>query len=309
MFFAGEIVLKILLFLYNRADYFIRRIPMEKTLFPPKSVVTVRDIQIGPGLPLVIMAGPCVAESEELCMRTAEGLAKVMDELGLKWIFKSSYDKANRSAGSSFRGPGIEKGLRILEKVRSTFNVPVVTDVHSAAEAIAAGAVVDLLQIPAFLCRQTDLLEAAAGTRCPISVKKGQFLSPWEMKNVVDKICSSGNDQVICIDRGTMFGYQNLVVDMRSFPIMRQTGAPVCFDATHSVQIPGGLGTCSGGQREFIAPLVRAAAATGIDALYMEVHPNPAEAQCDRETQYPLHLVKSLIELVKQIHELVNNAE
>lgn len=231
--------------------------------------VPVHNFIIGKGQPLAVMSGPCVIESEAHALETASFLVELFASLGLNFIYKSSYDKANRSAHSSFRGPGLTEGLRILKKVKDTFNVPVVTDIHSPEEAKEAGKVCDILQIPAFLCRQTDLITAAAETGAVISVKKGQFMAPWDMDNVIKKIEAAGNDKIILVDRGTSFGYNNLVSDMRSIPIMQKLGFPVCFDASHSVQLPGGNGTSSGGQREFIPTLAKAAIAAGCNCLFM----------------------------------------
>jgi len=228
--------------------------------------------------PHFLIAGPCVIESEQIVLDTAFQIAEIAKQVGFPFIFKSSYDKANRSSIHSFRGLGMENGLAILQKVKEKVQVPVLTDVHSVEEATQAGQVVDVLQIPAFLCRQTDLLIAAAKTGRVVNVKKGQFLSPWDMKNVVHKLVESGTKKIVLTERGASFGYNNLVVDMRSLPVMRGLGYPVVFDATHSVQLPGGGGTKSSGQREFIAPLVRAAAAAGCDGFFMEVHPDPESA-------------------------------
>ncbi|MBI2812297.1 MAG: 3-deoxy-8-phosphooctulonate synthase [Candidatus Melainabacteria bacterium] len=264
----------------------------------------VKDFFIGDKQPLAVMSGPCVIESEEHALAAAEELVKIFRDLkGINFIYKSSYDKANRSAGASFRGPGLEKGLKILERVKREFGVPVLTDVHSPEDARAAGQVCDVLQIPAFLCRQTDLILAAANTGAVINVKKGQFMAPWDMGNVVEKILSTGNEKIILTDRGTSMGYNNLVSDMRSIPIMQKYGFPVCFDASHSVQIPGGLGTSSGGQREFIPTLTRSAIAAGCNCLFIESHPNPAVAKSDKDSVYPFaELSKLLTETLKLYH-------
>ncbi len=248
-----------------------------------------------------LIAGPCVIESEALALETAERIAEIAAALGIPYIFKSSYDKANRSSIRSFRGPGLEAGLAVLRKIRERVGVPVLTDVHSVAEASWAGEVVDVLQIPAFLCRQTDLLVAAAKTGRVVNVKKGQFLSPWDMGNVVQKLEEAGTRRLLLTERGASFGYNNLVVDMRALPIMRRFGYPVVFDATHSVQLPGGGGTHSSGQREFVAPLACAAAAAGCDGFFMEVHPNPDAALSDGPTMVPLHQLKPLLERVQRI--------
>jgi len=237
--------------------------------------VDIAGLKVGEGCPHLIIAGPCVIEDAGLVMETAKELKRITGELKLPFIFKSSYDKANRSSGQSFRGPGIKDGLKILDRVREQVGVPILSDVHSAEEATEAGKVLDVLQIPAFLCRQTDLLIAAARTGKVVNVKKGQFLAPWDMANVVQKIEEAGNRRILLTERGASFGYNNLVTDFRALPIMRRLGYPVIFDATHSVQLPGGAGTRSSGQREFVAPLARGAVAVGCEGLFMEVHPNP----------------------------------
>jgi len=266
-------------------------------------IVQVKNVEIGSGK-LAVLAGPCVAESLELCLEVAGFMQKICRELDLGYIFKASFDKANRSSGNSFRGPGIENGLKILKEVKKRFSVPVVTDIHEAWQAEIAAETVDLLQIPAFLCRQTDLLLASAKTGLPVNVKKGQFLAPEDMKGVVGKLQDAGCSQILLTDRGTTFGYHNLVVDFRGLQTMREFDVPVCFDATHSVQLPGGQGTCSGGQRQFIPALSRAAAAVGIDAIFMEVHPNPEKALSDGANSLPLSDVKALLQKVKQIHDI-----
>lgn len=264
-----------------------------------------KGLRFGPGEPLFLIAGPCVIESEALVMETAEALVKITEGLGMPLIFKSSYDKANRSASASFRGPGMSKGLDILSKVRKTFGLPVISDVHSPDEAEEAGAELDFIQIPAFLCRQTDLLQAAAQTGKPVNIKKGQFMAPWDMKNVVDKMESAGAARILLTERGASFGYNNLVSDMRSIVVMREFGYPVVFDATHSVQLPGGAGTASGGQREFVRPLARAAVAAGCDGLFMEVHPDPDRALSDGPTMVPLADLKPLLEEAVRISQCV----
>ncbi|MFP4474267.1 MAG: 3-deoxy-8-phosphooctulonate synthase [Desulfatibacillaceae bacterium] len=243
--------------------------------------VAVKDIHVGNGAPLALIAGPCVIETRDVALRIAERARDLAWKAGLPYIFKASYDKANRSSLESFRGPGLEEGLRILEEIRDTVGVPVLSDVHSPAEAAAAGPVLDVLQIPAFLCRQTDLLVAAGKTGKPVNVKKGQFMAPWDMGNVADKVASTGNSDILFTERGAMFGYNNLVVDMRGISIMQGLGWPVVFDATHSVQLPGGRGTCSGGNPEHAPVLARAAVAAGADAVFFEVHEDPARALCD----------------------------
>lgn len=267
--------------------------------------VPIKNFKIGKGQPLVVMSGPCVIESESHALETAAFLKDLFESLGINFIYKSSYDKANRSSYSSFRGPGLKEGLRILEKVKTTYNVPIVTDVHSPEEAREAGKICDVLQIPAFLCRQTDLVVAAAETGAAISVKKGQFLAPWDMENVVKKILEAGNEKIILVDRGTTFGYNNLVSDMRSIPIMQKLGYPICYDASHSVQLPGGNGTSSGGQREFIPTLSKAAIAAGCNCIFMESHPNPAAAKSDKDSVMPFSEMEALFKTLKQIYEIV----
>ena len=260
--------------------------------------------------PLFLIAGPCVVESRELQVETAGRLKEICGRLGVPLIFKSSYDKANRSSARSFRGPGMEQGLAILADVRRTIGVPVLTDVHSIEEVKPAADVVDVLQTPAFLCRQTDFIRAAASAGRPVNIKKGQFLSPQEMKNVVDKAReASGRDNVLVCERGYAFGYGNLVSDMRSLAIMRETGCPVVFDATHSVQLPGGLGAASGGQREFVPVLARAAVASGISGLFMETHPAPERALSDGPNAWPLHLVEPLLETLVELDRQVKRRD
>ena len=253
---------------------------------------------------LLLLGGPCVAESEKICLEIAEYLIGLCAELDIQYVFKASYDKANRSSINSKRGLGIEKGLAILKSVKKHFNIPVVTDVHESAEAIRAADVVDLLQIPAFLCRQTDLLVACGKTGLPVNIKKGQFMAPEDMAGVVEKVRSTGNDQIMLCERGTSFGYHNLVVDMRGLVTMRAMGVPVVFDATHSVQLPGGLGNASGGRKEFVLPLARAAAAVGIDALFTEFHPRPAEAWSDGPNSLDFAQIRETLIQVKAIHDL-----
>jgi 2-dehydro-3-deoxyphosphooctonate aldolase (KDO 8-P synthase) len=256
--------------------------------------------------PLFLIAGPCVVESRQLQMDTAGELKELCDALAVPFIFKSSYDKANRSSGKSFRGLGMEAGLTVLTEVRRQLGVPVLTDVHTAEEVPAAAAAVDVLQTPAFLCRQTDFIQAAATAGRPVNIKKGQFLSPWEMKNVVEKARqASGVDNILVCERGVSFGYNNLVSDMRSLMVMRDTGCPVVFDATHSVQLPGGQGTSSGGQREFVPVLARAAVASGVSGIFMETHPRPDKALSDGPNAWPLHLMRELLETLKEIDALV----
>lgn len=269
--------------------------------------VPVKNFSIGKGEPLAIMSGPCAIESEEHCLKAAEELKKMFSGRPMNFIFKSSYDKANRSSIHSFRGPGLEEGLRILQKVKTELDLPVVTDVHSPEQATAAGEVVDIIQIPAFLCRQTDLLVAAAKTGKVVSVKKGQFLAPWDMSNVIEKIRESGNDYAIAVDRGTSFGYNNLVSDFRAIPIMQGLGVPVCFDATHSVQLPGGMGDKSGGQREFIPYLAKAAIAVGADCLFMEAHPDPDQAKSDAASVLSFDALPALLDQLQKLREAVTS--
>jgi 2-dehydro-3-deoxyphosphooctonate aldolase (KDO 8-P synthase) len=256
--------------------------------------------------PLFVISGPCVVESRELVMDVAGQLKELCREFEIPFIFKASYDKANRSSGGSFRGLGVDKGLEILADVRKTIGVPVLTDVHEVDELAAAAAAVDVLQTPAFLCRQTDFIRAAAAAGRPVNIKKGQFLSPWEMKNVVAKARdASGTDNILVCERGFSFGYNNLVSDMRGLMVMRETGCPVVFDATHSVQLPGGQGSASGGQREFVPVLARAAVASGVAGVFMETHPNPAKALSDGPNAWPLQHMRALLGTLKDIDVLV----
>lgn len=257
--------------------------------------VTLGSVTCGGGSPFVLIAGPCVIESRDSAVRHAALLRSLTDRLGVPFIYKSSYDKANRSSHTSFRGLGTDAGLSALARVKREVGVPLLTDVHSVEEVVGAGEVVDVIQIPAFLCRQTDLLLAAGNSGRPVSIKKGQFLAPHDMQHVAQKVASTGNRRILLTERGASFGYNNLVSDMRSLTILAQTGYPVVFDATHSVQLPGGLGSASGGQREFIAPLARAAVATGVDGVFMEVHEAPERALSDRATVFPLDRLESLL--------------
>lgn len=257
--------------------------------------VNIGQIEMGKGHPLVLIAGPCVIENEDTPLEIASFLKDLSLDLSLPVIFKASYDKANRTAIDSFRGPGLAAGLRLLDRIRAEFQLPVLSDVHSVQQAQQAGEVLDVLQIPAFLCRQTDLLLAAAQSGKPVNIKKGQFLAPWDMANVVAKATSTGNTQIFLTERGAMFGYNNLVVDFRGLKIMRDLGYPVVFDATHSIQLPGGKGTQSGGQREFAPLLARAAMAAGVDGLFMEVHPDPDRALCDGPNSLPLNTLPRLL--------------
>jgi 2-dehydro-3-deoxyphosphooctonate aldolase (KDO 8-P synthase) len=268
--------------------------------------VKLCGFEAGLDKPLFLIAGPCVVESRELQVETAGRLKEITRKLDVPFVFKSSYDKANRSSGKSFRGLGMEAGLRILEEVKKQVGVPVLTDVHTEEEVPPAAAVVDVLQTPAFLCRQTDFIRAAASAGRPVNIKKGQFLSPQEMKNVVDKAKeASKQENILVCERGFSFGYGNLVSDMRSLAIMRDTGCPVVFDATHSVQLPGGQGTASGGQREFIPVLARAAVASGIAGLFMETHPNPARALSDGPNAWPLGMMEELLETLVELDRTV----
>jgi 2-dehydro-3-deoxyphosphooctonate aldolase (KDO 8-P synthase) len=257
--------------------------------------------EVGPDRPFFLIAGPCVIESEALVFEVAGRMLELTRELGIPYIFKASYDKANRSSKGSYRGPGIEEGLRILAEVRRQLGVPVLTDVHEDTPLAEVASVVDVLQTPAFLCRQTNFIVNAAAQGKPVNIKKGQFLSPWEMRNVVDKARSTGNGQVMVCERGFTFGYNNLVADMRSLAVMRETGAPVVFDATHSVQLPGGQGSASGGQREFVPVLARAAVAAGVAGLFMETHPDPARALSDGPNAWPLDRMRSLLGVLKDL--------
>ena len=267
--------------------------------------------EVGLDQPLFLIAGPCVVESEDLQLRTAERLKDIAARLDIHFIFKSSFDKANRSSDKSYRGPGIEEGLRILEKVRNSLDVPVLTDVHDIAQIAPAAEVVDVLQTPAFLARQTDFIHAVAASGKPVNIKKAQFMAPQDMRNVVDKARGAAqaagvnHDTIMVCERGASFGYNNLVSDMRSLAIMRETGCPVVFDATHSVQLPGGQGTSSGGQREFVPVLARAAVATGISGIFMETHPDPANAKSDGPNAWPLDRMESLLGTLVELDRLV----
>lgn len=262
-------------------------------------------ISIGPGAPLLLMAGPCVLESGELAWEIAREMKAISARLGISYVFKASFDKANRTSLTSFRGPGVEKGLRILGRLREEVGVPVVSDIHEPAQAEMAADYLDILQIPAFLCRQTDLLVAAARTGKVVNVKKGQFVSPWDMEHAVNKLRGAGSERILLTERGASFGYNNLVVDMRSLAVLRSFGCPVIYDATHSVQLPGGAGGSSGGQREFIPALSRAAMAVGIDGLFIEVHPDPAKALCDGPNSLPLAEVEPLLKQLLAVRRAV----
>lgn len=267
--------------------------------------LTIGSVKLGGGRPLALIAGPCVIENEAATLRHAERLMTICNGLGIGLIFKASYDKANRTSAHAFRGPGMDEGLKILAKVKERLGIPVLSDIHSIEQVQSAAQVLDVLQIPAFLCRQTDLLVAAAQSGRVINVKKGQFLAPWDMKNVAGKLAAAGNEEIILTERGASFGYNNLVVDMRSFPVMRATGYPVVFDATHSVQLPGGQGDSSGGQREFVEFLSRAAVATGIDGIFMEVHEDPDKALCDGPNSIPLSELPTLLKKLQALDAVV----
>ncbi len=261
--------------------------------------------EIGNGEPIFLIAGPCVIESEQLALDTAGTLKEICAELGLNLVFKSSFDKANRSSHESYRGPGFEEGLRILQKVKDTVGVPVLTDVHEDTPLDEVSEVVSVLQTPAFLCRQTNFIQNVAATGLPINIKKGQFLAPWDMIHVVDKARDTGNEQIMVCERGVSFGYNNLVSDMRSLPVLQETGCPVVYDATHSVQLPGGQGASSGGQREMVPVLARAATAAGIDGLFMETHPDPDKALSDGPNSWPLDRMSELLGTLIQIDRIV----
>lgn len=271
-------------------------------------MMSLAGFEVGLDRPLFLIAGPCVIESETLAQETAGALKELTEALGIPFVYKSSFDKANRSSGASFRGPGLEEGLRILESVRATIGVPVLTDVHEDTPLAEVAAVVDVLQTPAFLCRQTNFIQAVARQGRPVNIKKGQFLAPWDMKHVVEKARATGNDRVMVCERGVSFGYNNLVSDMRSLAVMRETGCPVVFDATHSVQLPGGQGTSSGGQREFVPVLARAAVAAGVAGLFMETHPDPDRALSDGPNAWPLGRMRDLLSTLVEIDRLVKTA-
>ena len=271
----------------------------EVSLYMP--TVSIGNVVMGQGQPLALVAGPCVLESRELAFSVAERTKRITSDLGIPYVFKASFDKANRSSIQSFRGPGLSTGLELLAAIRKEFDVPVCTDFHEPAQAAELAEVVDLLQIPAFLCRQTDMLVAAAETGRAVSVKKGQFLSPWEMTNVVEKFTAAGSQQLVLTERGTCFGYNNLVLDLRSLSVMRDYGYPIILDATHSVQLPGAAGDASGGQREFIPLLIRGGCAAGVDALFMEVHPEPEKGKSDAATMWPLDRLAEILKTAQQI--------
>jgi len=267
--------------------------------------IALGTLRLGGGNPLFLIAGPCVIENEKHARMMAEKVAKIAADAGLPYIFKASYDKANRSSVKAFRGPGLKEGLRILGKIKSELKLPILTDIHDPSQAEAAAEVCDVLQIPAFLARQTDLLIAAGKTGRIINIKKGQFLSPWDMGNVAEKVASTGNTKIILTERGASFGYQNLVVDMRSFSIMQRTGYPVVYDVTHSVQLPGGQGHASGGQPQFIEPLARAGVAAGVDGIFLETHDNPAAALSDGPNALPLSELLALLMKLKGLNSVI----
>ncbi len=269
-----------------------------------KEVVLNEDVKFGGDNPLVLLAGPCVIESEEQVLRIAEQIKEITEKLEIPYVFKSSYDKANRSSIDSYRGPGLERGLEILGRVKDKFDLPVLSDVHTSQQAKVAKDILDVMQVPAFLSRQTDLVTAIAETDTVVNVKKGQFLAPWDIDQVVEKIESTGNEKILLTERGASFGYNNLVVDMRSLPRMRETGYPVVFDATHSVQLPGGAGDSSDGDRELVPYLARAAAGAGIDVLFMEVHDRPEEALCDGPNMVRIENLEEILKQVKAIDEI-----
>ena len=270
------------------------------------NLVKTGDIVIGRGAPLVLISGPCVIENYEATREIAGILKEITSKLQMPFIFKASYDKANRTSVTAFRGPGLNDGLRILKDIKEELGIPILSDIHRISEIPAAARILDIIQIPAFLCRQTDVIIEVAKTGKPVNIKKGQFLAPWDIANVAEKITSAGNRRILITERGTMFGYNNLVVDFRSFMIMREIGYPVIFDATHSVQLPGGAGASSGGQREYAPMLARAAAAAGVDGIFMEVHSNPDKALCDGPNSLKLDTIYELLTQLKSIHTIAN---
>jgi 2-dehydro-3-deoxyphosphooctonate aldolase (KDO 8-P synthase) len=270
------------------------------------NIVKAGDIVIGRGSPLVLISGPCVIENYETTREIAGILKEITSTLEMPFIFKASYDKANRTSVTAFRGPGLNDGLRVLKEIKEELGIPILSDVHRISEIPAAARILDIVQIPAFLCRQTDVIIEVAKTGKPVNIKKGQFLAPWDIANVIEKITSAGNRRILITERGTMFGYNNLVVDFRGFMIMRKIGYPIIFDATHSVQLPGGAGTSSGGQREYAPVLARAAAAAGADGIFMEVHSNPDEALCDGPNSLKLDTIYELLSQLKSIHTIAS---
>jgi 2-dehydro-3-deoxyphosphooctonate aldolase (KDO 8-P synthase) len=267
--------------------------------------IKIDNLTIGRGSPLVLISGPCVIEDYETTRRIAAQLKETTDRLEMPFIFKASFDKANRTSVDAFRGPGLTEGLRVLQEIKKEFGIPILSDVHRICEIPAAARVLDIIQVPAFLCRQTDVIVEVAKSGKPVNIKKGQFLAPWDIANVVAKVTSAGNRRILITERGTMFGYNNLVVDFRGFMIMRQTGYPVIFDATHSVQLPGGAGNSSAGQREYAPMLARAAVAAGVDGVFMEVHTNPEQALCDGPNSLKLDTLYKLLARLKTIHNLI----
>ncbi len=270
------------------------------------NTVHIGNIELRLNAPFFIIAGPCVIENEEITLTVASFLKDVSEKTGLPVIFKTSYDKANRTSVDSYRGPGLDRGLEIIRQVKEKTGLPVLSDVHNKDEVDKAAEVLDVIQIPAFLCRQTDLLVKAGESGLPVNIKKGQFISPQELGQAVKKVTSTGNRNLILTERGTFFGYNNLVVDFRSVPVMKEYGFPVVFDATHSVQLPGGSGTCSGGQRQYVESLARAAVAAGATGVFLEIHPDPDSALCDGPNSLPLKQVRPLLTMLKDIHDLVN---
>ncbi|HHT9150928.1 MAG TPA: 3-deoxy-8-phosphooctulonate synthase [Candidatus Wujingus californicus] len=268
-------------------------------------LVNIKNISVGKGCPFVFIAGPCVIESYESCLKLAEKMKIVFESQKISFIFKASYDKANRTSVNSYRGPGVKEGMKILSDIKKRLDIPVLSDVHCKEDIPTVAGILDVIQIPAFLCRQTDLILSAGKTGKPINIKKGQFLAPWDMKAVVEKIQSTGNEDILLTERGTCFGYNNLVSDMRSLVIMRELGYPVIYDATHSVQLPGGQGNASGGERNMVAPLARAAVATGCDGVFLEVHETPEKALSDASTMLPLKDLSVLLKQVLEIHKVV----
>lgn len=271
------------------------------------NTVKIGNITIGHGFPLVLISGPCVIENYETTFEIAQFLKELSHELDIPFIFKASYDKANRTSIQSFRGPGIENGLEILERIKTKLNIKILSDVHQISEINRAAEVLDIIQVPAFLCRQTDFILEVSKTKKPINIKKGQFLAPWDVLNVIEKVTSTGNNQVLITERGTMFGYNNLVVDFRGIKIMQDTGWPVIFDITHSIQLPGGSGTRSGGQREFASVLAKASVAAGVDGVFMEVHPEPDKALCDGPNSLRLDSLYEMISVLKAIRKAASN--
>ncbi len=269
--------------------------------------IKIKNIEIGENKPFVLISGPCVIESEESCFFIAEKLLEITTKLNIPFIFKASFDKANRSSINSYRGPGLQEGLKILKKLKDAYSIPITTDIHETSQIKEVSKIIDIIQIPAFLCRQTDLLVKSAKTGLPINIKKGQFLAPWDVKNIIVKINSVNNSNIIITERGTTFGYNNLVVDMKSIPIMKSFGYPICFDATHSLQLPGAAGTSSGGMREYVPHLVRAAVAVGIEALFLETHPDPDLALSDGLNMANLNEVETILKQAKEIDSIVKS--